>query len=538
VYGAQLTDQRAQYLALSYCWGQTTKQSPWTLTEVNIDDFKRGIPTDQLPQSFCDIIKLTRALGERFVWIDALCILQDSAEDWEKEATFMASVYTNALFTVVSPASDPTQSLFFKRDSSRTRPAILQLSPRNGDPSATVRLHPVLPKWNVGPGFGIEDMDESGLQANQPTRKRAWCLQEYELSRRTVTFTTHQFAWVCREMQCSEEEFSLMSPTLTTLANDNDNISLPLAMTRIENLLYWPSYLFNQVARFLSLHWGDRWTNEITLQIPRFNRKLMEPPGLYQKWEKLVEEYTARHLSKSSDRLCAVAGLAKQRHQETNDQYLAGLWKGNLKSELLWRVKNPAKSSRIAELSDLPTWSWVAVDSPVYFPHRPYALRWSESRMPSPIGDEISIEKVEVNTADRQTFTEIISAQITMKGKLVRASIRNLEDPNSRDHRIKIGWELVDASNKDIGRISLDDQKLFRENLAIECLWVDAGIVEDADLGPEPERYTGGFGLALSHKKDAEDEVLYTRIGFVHFRNDAYTLDQIHKVKASRFTLV
>lgn len=155
--------------------------------------------------------------------------------------------------------------------------------------------------------------------------------------------------------------------------------------------------------------------------------------------------------------------------------------------------------------------------------------------MPSPVGDEISIEKVEVNTAGRQTFTETTSARITMKGKLMRASIRNVEDPNSRDYRIKIGWELVDASKQHIGRIFLDNEKLFPENSAIECLWVNAGIVQDADLEP---RYTGGFGLALSHKQDAEDEVVYTRIGFVQFSSGAYTLGQIHKVKISRFTLV
>lgn len=225
---------------MSYCWGQTTKQSPWTLRKTNIDHFKMGVQSDQLPQSFRDVIKLTRALTERFVWIDALCILQDSPDDWAREAASMARVYANSLCTVILPASDPNQPLFIDRDVSLTRPATLQLTTSDGGRSAVVRLHPVLPKWNRKFDLGIEGEDESGLQAKQPTRKRAWCLQEYELSCRTVIFTTHQFVWLCREMQCSEEEFSDMSRPFVAVDNNCSSTGRKLASTNIEQLLWWP----------------------------------------------------------------------------------------------------------------------------------------------------------------------------------------------------------------------------------------------------------------------------------------------------------
>lgn len=61
--------------------------------------------------------------------------------------------------------------------------------------------------------------------------------------------------------------------------------------------------------------------------------------------------------------------------------------------------------------------------------------------------------------------------------------------------------------------------------------------MESEDLKPKPERYSGVFGLALSQRQDAEDGVVYTRIGFVEFSDDTYILDLIHKIKRSRFTL-
>ena len=156
VCGAELTNERAKNLALSYCWGQKTKDSPWTLKKTHIDRFKIGIPSSQLPQSFRDIIKLTRALKERYVWIDALCILQDSPYDWAKEAASVARSYRNSLCTVILPASDPGLPFFVERKTLETTPATLQLTPRDGGSSAVVRLHPVLPRWtseyDPGPG--------------------------------------------------------------------------------------------------------------------------------------------------------------------------------------------------------------------------------------------------------------------------------------------------------------------------------------------------------------------------------------------------
>jgi hypothetical protein len=92
-------DSKGQYIALSYCWG---KVLAYTTTSRNLERHKedRGIRYIQLPQTLRDAIFLTRYLGIRYLWVDCLCIVQDDNADWEREASRMADVYSNAYLTL------------------------------------------------------------------------------------------------------------------------------------------------------------------------------------------------------------------------------------------------------------------------------------------------------------------------------------------------------------------------------------------------------------------------------------------------------
>ena len=61
------------------------------------DGRPREIPLGSLPLSFRDAVQLTRSLGEHFLWIDCLCIIQDSEEKWLKESRVMGMIYESAL---------------------------------------------------------------------------------------------------------------------------------------------------------------------------------------------------------------------------------------------------------------------------------------------------------------------------------------------------------------------------------------------------------------------------------------------------------
>ncbi|KAH8807890.1 heterokaryon incompatibility protein-domain-containing protein [Xylogone sp. PMI_703] len=529
----QLAGQQARYFAFSYCWGKKTKESSWTLTQKNIEQFKTKISPDRLPRSFHDLIKLARALEVRYVWIDALCILQDSTDDWTREAGLMAHIYENALCTIVSPASDPTEPLFIERNPTLTRPATLNLSVNEGGPSLAVRFLPVIPAWIPNFEMDFSHDDGSGLKAKQPTRERAWCLQEFELSRRIVIFTTHQCIWLCREMQCSEEKFSEMSEPLAVAASKQapkthwTGFKLPLLSNQ---LLWWPFGLFSRAARLSSLEYVAH--SSITKAL--FKRKIAEPPGLYQQWEKLVEEFTRRNLTQPADRISAIAGLAEKRQREMNDRYLMGLWENDLQNHLLWCVVDPGKTSKIPQLADAPTWSWVAVNAAVRFPRRPYSRHKFESAMPSPIGNAISIEEVKVEQEGQHPYTQVSPARITLEGRVIHGSMQNTKLKNPKQHFF-YDWIVLDEKGENFGHVILDDTRFHVDGLSVECLWVDPGVAEDLDLDPEPERYTGGFGLALLRKPNATTQSEYIRIGFVQFAGQV--IKWIHKVEIFTITI-
>jgi hypothetical protein len=91
---ARDTTTEMQYIALSYCWG--TAQH-FTTTSANLARMKERIHWDELPQTIKDAVTITRALGIQYLWVDALCIIQDSQEDWEAESKKMADVYWGVL---------------------------------------------------------------------------------------------------------------------------------------------------------------------------------------------------------------------------------------------------------------------------------------------------------------------------------------------------------------------------------------------------------------------------------------------------------
>lgn len=66
------------YVALSYCWGG---DSTFVLNVKTIGFLQEGIPLADYPATLRDAIIITRSLGIQYLWIDALCIRQDSAEE-------------------------------------------------------------------------------------------------------------------------------------------------------------------------------------------------------------------------------------------------------------------------------------------------------------------------------------------------------------------------------------------------------------------------------------------------------------------------
>lgn len=102
------------YVALSHCWGE---KQQLIADSKNLEKRLEAIPWDIIPKTFQDAIDTTRALGIRYIWIDSLCILQDSIDDWSREALRMGGVYEKARLTIAaSHARDSSDGCFFKRE--------------------------------------------------------------------------------------------------------------------------------------------------------------------------------------------------------------------------------------------------------------------------------------------------------------------------------------------------------------------------------------------------------------------------------------
>jgi hypothetical protein len=99
----QTKGAKAQYVALSHCWGGPI--SP-LLSSETIVSFKDLLPYSDLPANFQDAITITRRLGIQYIWIDSLCIVQDSKQDWEEQSKKMAAIYRNSTVTISALASE------------------------------------------------------------------------------------------------------------------------------------------------------------------------------------------------------------------------------------------------------------------------------------------------------------------------------------------------------------------------------------------------------------------------------------------------
>jgi hypothetical protein len=102
---------------LSHCWGSVRTLKT---TKATLKLREQKISFEDLPLSFQDAVTITRKLGYRYIWIDSLCIIQDSVEDWDLESGSMDHVYSNAVVCIAAEAA-PDSSLGIFESSKRER---------------------------------------------------------------------------------------------------------------------------------------------------------------------------------------------------------------------------------------------------------------------------------------------------------------------------------------------------------------------------------------------------------------------------------
>lgn len=165
-------DDCSSYVALSHCWGDSRI---FCTENATINQRKEGMPMESLPKTFHDAVVITRNLGIEYLWIDSLCILQDSEEDWNRESAKMAVVYSGATVVISADAArNSADGCFGPYKHSRDRNISISI-PCINDQSAHCQVYA---RKIRSRGF------PDGLEHHiKPTEPR-WAIEELPITRR------------------------------------------------------------------------------------------------------------------------------------------------------------------------------------------------------------------------------------------------------------------------------------------------------------------------------------------------------------------
>ncbi|KAK4443158.1 heterokaryon incompatibility protein-domain-containing protein, partial [Podospora aff. communis PSN243] len=175
------------YAALSYCWGGTESIEATKTTKANLDERTSGFFLHHLPPTLRDAVAVTRSFGVRYLWIDALCIVQNCRKEWAAEAQKMMRYYSNALFTIVPVHSESADS-----------------GMRLGQDVPFARRLPG--SWSVDSGADLV-LSATQKGTHRPDtiiddsawNKRGWTYQEKLNSARILFLFNHHLRLECRE---------------------------------------------------------------------------------------------------------------------------------------------------------------------------------------------------------------------------------------------------------------------------------------------------------------------------------------------------
>ena len=299
-----------RYVCLSHCWGKLGTVAKTTTS--TLDRYKQGIPWHELPLTFQEAISFTFRLGFRYLWIDSLCIQQDSIEDWRIEGSKMAQIYSGAHVTLAAAAAECSSSGCFRQIPQRPSTACSYLNSDGSELEVHIRPRIEGHAW----------IDES-----LPLLRRGWTLQECLLSRRLINFTDEELVWGCRTKTACE-------------------------CTSLDDFYF--SRNMRSPQRFTEL----------------FQTSAEGKPYL---WYHIVKAYSNLHLSFEKDVFPALQGISKQMHQYKKSKYMAGLWESSIIPDLLWYIKRPKEVTRPQQWR-APSWSWASVIGPVDWDLRPRLL--------------------------------------------------------------------------------------------------------------------------------------------------------------------
>lgn len=302
------------YTALSYVWGGPQK---FTLERDKLVEMQKpkSLNSDKVPRTLWDAILFTRDLDIAFLWIDALCIVQDDDEDKAIQLDRMSDIYRQATVTIAVGHSQSADTGIPGIRVSRQAEQTEVLLPQTHGGAHMSLLTTLSPRRE----YYLPATDDCIWGT------RAWILQEHALSRRVVFFRDQQVLWLCACARWSEETHSE-----TTLARTS-----------------WRS-----MQETSMLNTKEQYTD------------------LWRTFEILIRNFKMRQMSYLGDALDAFSGILAELERRTGEKFLWGMATSSFEQCLCWKpytIYPPFRrtcltSRKMTSLScrvPFPSWSWL-----------------------------------------------------------------------------------------------------------------------------------------------------------------------------------
>lgn len=452
------------YVALSYCWGgdQAVKTTKDTLTGLQL-----SIPFEPLPATLKDAITVCINLNHRYIWIDALCIVQDDEDDKLSEIAKMPYIYGRAAFTIAASRSAAAGEGF--------------LQPRVTDPKSRAAF--ALSCINSTGALGTLNFVELDIQS-EPIDQRGWTLQERLLSPRLIEFGELQTRWICQNDDADgvadgwreQSERDRLKPSMVTVRVALDEADGP----------------------------------DIGL------------------WNHLVEIYTERKLTQITDRPLAIAGIAEWFFNllgNKYNRYVAGLWESYIHTGLLWSV-DPKDRRSCVNVYLGPSWSWISIQGPVW---HEYHSTVSESQEIYKIAIDPTSPCLE-HQANHFGLLSRADSTLRIKGKLAKAKIHLLKTLHPEENWVTFNDYVVEISGANDAGFCTRTADFFPDADGLEHRTAGAQDDDTLIMALEIQNSQDGptwtsRGLMLFHRKESVDGgghgfPTYSRLGTYMFTVD------------------
>ncbi|KAK5679691.1 hypothetical protein LTS10_007639 [Elasticomyces elasticus] len=462
----------APYAALSYTWGSAPPV--WQTVKANLRERQRLLSYDNLPRTLQDAVTTTVKLGLHFCWIDSLCICQDDDDDWAKEAARMAYIYMGAHVTLAADASQGSTSGMYNVRSRSQLPCLGRWGVTNrlsnGDES-TLYLRPNILRESIDESLcGRFERHDNWDKGSSVLATRGWCCQEKLLSPRILHFTDTQLFWECRHSARSEDNL-FFSPRARGLA---DVLEYSVAADQGRGTI--PPERKSTAALL------DRWYHRV-----------------------VADDYSGRKLTRASDKLIALAGLASAFKPLIKSRYLAGMWEQDLVAGLCWRRHG---AGRKATIYRAPSWSWASQDSSV---SHSLAIREDMVRY-------AEIMDVDVTSVDGNDTGAVTAGYLVLRGPVVCG---------------RLGAPAIIAEADNVIAIDCDEEE-------VTTLVLDDGIILEATLDDDESNAKEVLACIMLEDSWAEHGVLFALLlqrvddGSCNFRRVGLATKQQQQLSAAQ----